>query len=94
MECVCSTADCLKDDKLTCSATQFCYVQVMSGKKGGFEREVIRGCIDDRTPLLCENRRPQAYTGSWPVLHCCKGEYCNKDVMPTLPSYLADMESK
>jgi len=54
---------------------------------------IVRGCIDERTPLLCENRRPQAYTGSWPVLLCCKEEWCNKDVLPTLPPWLTSFEN-
>ncbi len=56
---------------------------------------IVRGCIDERTPLLCENRKPQVYTGPWPVLHCCKQEWCNKDVVPTVPTpWLEQMKSK
>ncbi len=56
---------------------------------------IIRGCIDDRTPLLCENRKPRVYNGPWPVLHCCKEKWCNKDIIPTVPTpWLEEMESK
>ena len=75
-----------------------CYVQYMpvdgTSGSGPETSSIVRGCIDERTPLLCENRRPQAYTGSWPVLLCCKEEWCNKDVLPTVPPWLTSFESK
>ena len=52
---------------------------------------IVRGCIDDRTPLLCENRRPLTYNGPWPVLLCCKENWCNRDVQPTLPPWVDDV---
>ena len=56
---------------------------------------VVRGCIDDRTPLLCENRRPHSYTGTWPVLLCCHdGDWGNRGVMPTTPPWLEEWQSK
>ena len=77
--CRCTTPDCQSEAKDTCQAQNMCYVQYMQ-----YDTEtplVVRGCIDERTPLLCENRRPQGYRGYWPVLHCCKEErlQCRRD---------------
>ena len=38
-------------------------------------------------PLLCENRRPEGYTGAWPVLHCCQHDWCNNEIIPTDPPW-------
>lgn len=52
---------------------------------------VERGCIDRKTPLLCENQRPNKkkiakLMAGWPVLHCCRDkDFCNKGVVPTAP---------
>jgi len=54
--------------------------------------DVTRGCIDDETPLLCENKRPSTYRGAWPVLHCCSDDWCNRDVIPTLPPWASLVE--
>lgn len=89
IECVCTTADCQLEHRTMCEANHMCYVQYMSPSDHPGPVHVVRGCIDERTPLLCENRRPQAYTGSWPVLHCCRDSYCNKDVLPTDPTWLS-----
>ena len=54
---------------------------------------VTRGCIDDGTPLLCENQRPSTYRGAWPVLHCCRRDRCNHHaVVPTLPPWARHVE--
>ena len=91
VECVCTTAECRYEQRTTCEAAHVCYVQYMSPVSPQEEVLVVRGCIDDRTPLLCENRRPQAYTGSWPVLHCCRERLCNKDILPTDPTWLSSV---
>ena len=90
VQCICNTADCHTDGTNTCSAEQFCYVQSMINPLAGGDKTpmIIRGCIDDRTPLLCENRHPdlkEINRAAWPVLHCCKEKYCNRDVIPTPP---------
>ena len=86
---MCTTADCQHEQRNTCQATNLCYVQFMPPGIDTDRLPVIRGCIDELTPLLCENRPPKSYTGSWPVLHCCRENFCNQDVMPTVPSWLA-----
>ena len=55
-------------------------------------RAVTRGCIDEDTPLLCENKRPSTYRGAWPVLHCCGHDWCNHNVLPTLPPWASHVE--
>jgi hypothetical protein len=60
----------------------------------GNDDEIVRGCIDDSTPLLCENRRPLTYTGTWPVLLCCRENWCNRGVVPTLPAWATDIRGK
>jgi len=99
---VCTTAACDGDGTVTCQADNFCYVQLIppvsdgGGAGGGGPAPssraepaaVTRGCIDDNTPLLCENKRPSTYRGAWPVLHCCDdGDWCNHNVVPTLPAW-------
>lgn len=97
IECICTTLECKRDLKSSCQANHMCYVQYMpvdgTSGSGPEASPIVRGCIDERTPLLCENRRPQAYTGSWPVLLCCKEEWCNKDVLPTVPPWLTSFEN-
>ena len=94
--CRCTTKDCLSDGKRTCEASTFCYVQYTprGPDQGHDATQLVRGCMDDRTPILCENRRPQIYTGSWPVLHCCQEAMCNAAIVPTLPPWAVEYESK
>lgn len=51
---------------------------------------VTRGCINNKTPLLCENRKPTKLKSGdypeWPFLFCCKDEFCNKEVVPIKPT--------
>lgn len=83
LECECTTYECLSEGRRTCTASHSCYSQLT---------EVVeRGCIDRKTPLLCENQRPNKKTISklmagWPVLHCCRdSDFCNRGVIPTEP---------
>ena len=110
LQCMCTTHDCKRDNEISCQAQSMCYVQYFpeylnpsaetgdsaddGASWGAGISSVIRGCIDDRTPLLCENRRPHSYTGTWPVLLCCNNEdWCNRGVMPT-PPWLEEWQSE
>lgn len=83
LECECTTYECLSEGRRTCTASHSCYSQLT--------KVVERGCIDRKTPLLCENQRPNKKTISklmagWPVLHCCRDrDFCNRGVIPTEP---------
>jgi len=95
LQCVCTTPECHRDGTAACRADNFCYVQVIppvSASGSGALDDVTRGCIDDDTPLLCENQRPSTYRGAWPVLHCCTDDWCNRDVIPTLPPWASHVE--
>jgi len=54
--------------------------------------DITRGCIDDDTPLLCENKRPSTYNGAWPILHCCSQDWCNRLIVPTFPPWAKHVE--
>jgi len=99
LECVCTTPECGRDGTTACRADNFCYVQVIppvsastSGAAAAAPGDVTRGCIDEDTPLLCENKRPSTYLGAWPVLHCCSVDWCNRHVIPTLPPWASHVE--
>ena len=82
--CDCDTLDCQAERRLTCEAEYFCYVENISN-------EVTRGCINDKTPILCENRKPAKLASGgfkvWPQLHCCNNEdFCNRDIVPNIPT--------
>lgn len=84
LTCECTTLDCQAERRRSCEAEYFCYVENMSSV-------VTRGCINDKTPLLCENRKPaKLATGDypeWPFLYCCNDEdYCNRDIVPIMPT--------
>ncbi|KAL5006631.1 hypothetical protein ScPMuIL_015437 [Solemya velum] len=79
IECDCSTEECRVQGQELCRANNYCYVEAFGGI-------VTRGCIDERTPLLCENRPPEKNqkNKNWPVLYCCKNEdFCNSVKMPS-----------
>ncbi|XP_041366066.1 uncharacterized protein LOC121381050 [Gigantopelta aegis] len=79
LKCQCNTQDCQMEGKTTCNAEQYCYVEF-------FKDMFTRGCINDRTPLLCENRKPKNLNAPWPSMYCCKdSNFCNRNVLPTLP---------
>ncbi|KAL4222423.1 hypothetical protein ACF0H5_018462 [Mactra antiquata] len=82
--CECTTLDCEAERRRTCDAEYFCYVEI-------FDSVVTRGCINNRSPLMCENRKPaKPATGDypdWPYVYCCKDEdYCNRDIVPVVPT--------
>ena len=82
--CECTTLDCEAEGKHTCDADYFCYVETMGP-------DVTRGCINHKSPLLCENRKPAKLSShadeNWPLLFCCKDEdFCNRDILPVKPT--------
>lgn len=82
--CDCTTLDCQVERKRTCEAEYYCYVENMNSV-------VTRGCINDKTPLLCENRVPAKLASGdfpeWPFLFCCRDEdFCNRDIIPIKPT--------
>lgn len=85
ISCMCSTSQCVEHGMQTCNTTGMCFTQYLD--RGDGSQPVIRGCIASKTPLLCENRRPAIAEGSWPVLLCCNSNFCNRDVMPTVPPW-------
>lgn len=102
VECACTTSECARDGTTACRADNFCYVQIIppvsaSASSGTMTAtshggDVSRGCIDEDTPLLCENKRPSTYRGVWPVLLCCSVDWCNGHVLPTLPPWASHVE--
>lgn len=89
LQCRCTTSECQAEGKDTCQAQYFCYVQYMavSSEVRPDIPVLTRGCIDRKTPLMCENRRPHTVSGPWPVLLCCKEDHCNEDAIPTNPPW-------
>lgn len=84
LTCACTTLDCEAERRETCEAEFFCYVETL-------DSVVTRGCINNKTPLLCENRKPSKLaTGhypNWPHLICCKDKpLCNQDIVPIVPT--------
>ncbi|XP_052095561.1 uncharacterized protein LOC127730965 [Mytilus californianus] len=90
LECECTTYECLSERRRICTASHSCYSQMTNDI-------VERGCIDRKTPLLCENQRPNKkkiakLMAGWPVLHCCRDkDFCNKGVIPTEPPRSKDL---
>jgi len=79
--CACTTLDCHAERRKFCEAEFFCYVENISSV-------VTRGCINEKTPLLCENRKPTKLGHlDYPHLFCCRDEdFCNSDVVPVKPT--------
>ena len=82
--CECSTIDCQIERRTSCEADHFCYVENINSV-------LTRGCINQKTPLLCENRKPSKLPSGdyeeWPYLFCCKDEdYCNREIVPVKPT--------
>ncbi|WAQ94102.1 hypothetical protein MAR_006573 [Mya arenaria] len=77
IRCACSTLDCYAERRKFCEADTQCYVENLSSV-------VTRGCIDDKTPILCDNRKSTKLAHlDFPLLYCCKEEFCNRRVVPT-----------
>ncbi|GAB6023613.1 hypothetical protein CHUAL_008383 [Chamberlinius hualienensis] len=84
--CACSTHDCqLVRNVSTCTTNSLCFTQFLDRQDGS--GTIIRGCIDTRTPLLCENKRPAVPGYKWPVLLCCNSSMCNRKATPTIPPW-------
>ncbi|XP_064487336.1 uncharacterized protein LOC135399517 [Ornithodoros turicata] len=84
MSCVCSTDHCRLQRTNRCNTTSMCYTQFLQKSDGS--DPITRGCIDTKTPLLCENRRPAVVSARWPLLVCCSTNMCNQEARLTLPS--------
>ncbi|XP_052797420.1 BMP and activin membrane-bound inhibitor homolog [Mya arenaria] len=86
IRCACSTLDCYAERRKFCEADTQCYVENLSSV-------VTRGCIDDKTPILCDNRKSTKLAHlDFPLLYCCKEEFCNRRVVPTeQPSVAPDL---
>ncbi|XP_046334046.1 uncharacterized protein LOC124116658 [Haliotis rufescens] len=85
--CKCNTDECRMEGETTCIAEHFCYVEYLHDV-------LTRGCIDSPTPLNCGNRKPTNLPNTpWPVMYCCDDEdFCNSNVLPTLPSDIDEKE--
>ncbi|XP_022099063.1 uncharacterized protein LOC110983807 [Acanthaster planci] len=81
--CACTTAACNDTGSVTCHAVTSCYTQYLDQRDGS--SPITRGCIDEKTPLLCENRRPFVPVTPWPHLRCCKESMCNADTVILTP---------
>ncbi|PVD30472.1 hypothetical protein C0Q70_09738 [Pomacea canaliculata] len=81
IKCDCSTEECRAEDRPHCLGAHACYSQFYMGK-------LERGCIDESSSLLCENRKPsKGHIYDWPSLFCCSDrDFCNRDVVPTFPT--------
>lgn len=90
IKCICTTQQCQITNAVTCTAQSHCYVQYFAKTVDDVGHDVIRGCIASTQPLLCENKRPTTVKVEWPVLHCCRNEFCNRDVIPTAPPWLVE----
>ncbi|XP_015924148.1 uncharacterized protein [Parasteatoda tepidariorum] len=83
--CECTTTHCMEHHMEHCNTTGVCFSQYLDRHDGSYP--VVRGCIQSKTPLLCENRRPAVARGTWPLLLCCNSNLCNRDVVPTPPPW-------
>ncbi|CAI9727711.1 Hypothetical predicted protein [Octopus vulgaris] len=88
IECKCSTKECRQERTESCTAKYACYVEIHVDDNGKQTGSVLRGCIDTKASLLCENRRPEniRINKPWPYLYCCEQDFCNQQVLPTLPT--------
>lgn len=81
--CACTTDHCKVQRTNRCNTTSMCYTQFLQKSDGS--DPITRGCINTKTPLLCENRRPAVLSAKWPLLVCCSSNLCNQDSLPTPP---------
>ncbi|EEC04000.1 hypothetical protein IscW_ISCW003240 [Ixodes scapularis] len=85
--CACSTEHCLAQNTTRCNTTSMCYTQYLQTSDGSDPRK--QGCINSKTPLLCENRRPAVHSAArWPHLVCCSQNLCNLNVLLAPPGKL------
>ncbi|CAN7996486.1 unnamed protein product, partial [Ixodes hexagonus] len=82
--CACSTEHCLAQNTTRCNTTSMCYTQYLQTSDGSDPHK--QGCINSKTPLLCENRRPAVHSAArWPHLVCCSQNLCNLNVLLAPP---------
>ncbi|XP_077516086.1 uncharacterized protein LOC144126056 [Amblyomma americanum] len=80
--CACTTQHCREQGTSRCNTTSMCYTQYLQSRDPNTD-PITRGCINSRTPLLCENRRPAVHSAArWPQLICCSSSLCNQGVLP------------
>ncbi|KAL1430061.1 hypothetical protein MTO96_015541 [Rhipicephalus appendiculatus] len=80
--CACTTQHCREQGTSRCNTTSMCYTQYLQSRDPNTD-PITRGCINSRTPLLCENRRPAVHSAArWPQLVCCSANLCNEGVLP------------
>lgn len=89
--CACSTEHCLAQNTTRCNTTSMCYTQYLQTSDGSDPRK--QGCINSKTPLLCENRRPAVHSAArWPHLVCCSQNLCNLNVLLAPPVSQPDLQ--
>lgn len=75
LNCDCTTQECMDQKTRLCSGL-WCYSETYNGY-------VETGCLDQRQPLLCENRLSSKLP-QHRISHCCNDrDFCNKNVVPT-----------
>lgn len=80
--CACTTQHCREQGTSRCNTTSMCYTQYLQSRDPNTD-PITRGCINSRTPLLCENRRPAVHSAArWPQLVCCSSNLCNEGILP------------
>lgn len=91
--CACTTQHCREQGTSRCNTTSMCYTQYLQSRDPNTD-PITRGCINSRTPLLCENRRPAVHSAArWPQLICCSSSLCNQGVLPPQPHGASDIAS-
>ncbi|XP_063846154.1 uncharacterized protein LOC135091982 [Scylla paramamosain] len=86
IQCECSTADCAAAGVTTCTTASLCYFQHFDHHDGS--HPITRGCITSGSvnSLQCLNLHQAARRSFWPYVVCCGTDYCNRDLMPPLPT--------
>jgi len=82
LRCVCTAQNCLEAGEAICTTAGLCYTQFLDRKDGS--DPLTKGCVNRKTPLLCENRRPKSRKVAilWPILYCCHTDMCNSGDLP------------
>nr|CAH0099740.1 unnamed protein product [Daphnia galeata] len=80
IQCICTTSICQEMAEPVCTTSGLCYSQYLDRRDG--TNPVTKGCVNLKTPLLCENRPPKSASSlrvRWPILLCCRTQMCNKE---------------
>ncbi|XP_046635651.1 uncharacterized protein LOC124314479 isoform X2 [Daphnia pulicaria] len=80
IQCICTTRICQEMAEPVCITSGLCYSQYLDRRDG--TNPVTKGCVNLKTPLLCENRPPKSPSSlrvRWPILLCCRTQMCNKE---------------